>query len=244
MNTINPIGTALVVLVAVLLVFGALFGTVLAGTEVWNPASADAKARQTDAETANLTEINKMWLPVRAAEAHYEASMIIQKEKIDLERMRQQWQAEQTSSTLNQPEQSRPPEVLTDLVSAMGYIFLALIFLVGCALVYVAARRAIRRLERQNPARLIRADPRPVNAFLSSPQTQGTVVMQSKRDIAAPGTDPWQSAAYRQTRRDIARQRELYFRQLKRSTPAMPPFFPGSFNSYSYQSLIDERDQP
>ena len=83
MTLTSSITNAVVVLIVVVVVIGAVLGLTASGTDLLNPQTSMAKQRQIDAETAHMTELNRIAEQKLEEENRIEAEL--QKRKADLE---------------------------------------------------------------------------------------------------------------------------------------------------------------
>jgi hypothetical protein len=214
MSVFNSVGTPLVILMVILTVVGAIFGTAVSGADYLNPATSIAEANRMLVDNNHQLVINQ------ESERLIRAETDAQINTIDREQKAAEQYIEMNLNYQQQYDQKRLViyenfmNVLTNLVWVIGIAAgLVLVLVVG---VFLAAKAMVT----------IRASKVPQNS-----------VDPTNSQSQVPSMDVWQSPEFRELMIRNARNTEAAIRQVKLNQGVRVPYDPASISKEHWEKL-------
>jgi len=214
MSVFNSVGTPLVVLMVILMVGGAIFGTAVSGADYINPATSVAEANRTLVENNHQQAINQ------ESERLIKVQTDAQIQTIEREQKAAEQQIEMNLDYQQQHNQKRLAiyekfmNVLTSIVWVIGIAAgLVLVLIVGLSL---GAKAIVT-----------------IRTSKLSQNSVDTTNSQSQ----VPSMDIWQSPEFRELMINNARNTEVAIRQAKLNPGVQVPHDPASISREQWRKL-------
>lgn len=201
MSVFNSVGTPLVVLMVILMIGGAIFGTAISDADYLNPATSNAEANQIIAET------NHQQTVYRETERLAKAQTDAQIQAIELERQTAEQQA-QIALEYERQHNEKKLVAYENFMQMVNMLIWAVGIAVGIAIVLVVG---------------LKLGPIAIATFRMN-KLQHNSMSTSNVQSFVPPLDPWESREFRKEMVKQARKNEMVLRQVKDNQVSIKPF--------------------